>query len=197
MLEVSVNSVSSVKKESVYDMDTDINKISAIVDSYRGEGGALIAILQDIQAEYNYLPPNALKNVAEKLNIPLISVYGIATFYKAFSLKPRGKHLVTVCLGTACHVRGAKRILGEVQKKLNVKRGETTEDKMFTLETVNCLGACALGPIMVVDGEYYGQMAARKVDSVLEKYKSELWKKLDGREAQDRRTPELESVNRI
>jgi NADH:ubiquinone oxidoreductase subunit E len=197
MVEVSVNSVSSVKKESVYDMDTDINKISAIVGSYRGEGGALIAILQDIQAEYNYLPPNALKNVAEKLNIPLISVYGIATFYKAFSLKPRGKHLVTVCLGTACHVRGAKRILAEVQKKLNVKRGETTEDKMFTLETVNCLGACALGPIMVVDGEYHGQMDTRKVDSVLEKYKSDLWKKLDGRETQDRRTPELESVNRI
>jgi NADH:ubiquinone oxidoreductase subunit E len=170
MVEVSVNSVSLVKKEGVYDMDTDITKISAIVDSYRGEGGALIAILQDIQAEYNYLPPNALKNVAEKLNIPLISVYGIATFYKAFSLKPRGRHLVTVCLGTACHVRGAKRILGEVQKKLNVKVGETTEDKMFTLETVNCLGCCAIGPVMVVDGEYYGQTSTTKVNSILDKY---------------------------
>jgi NADH:ubiquinone oxidoreductase subunit E len=171
MVEASVNSVSLVKKESVYDMDTDINKISAIVGRYRGEGGALIAILQDIQAEYNYLPPNALKNVAEKLNIPLISVYGIATFYKSFSLKPRGKHLVTVCLGTACHVRGSRRVLGEVQRKLNIKTGETTENKMFTLETVNCLGCCAIGPVMVVDGEYYGQTTTAKVDSVLDKYR--------------------------
>jgi len=154
-------------------MELDLKKVEGIINKYKGEGGALIAILQDVQAEYNYLPPDALKSVADKLNVPLISVYGIATFYKAFSLTPRGKHLVTVCLGTACHVRGAKRILGEVQKKLNVKRGETTEDKMFTLETVNCLGACALGPIMVVDGEYYGQMATRKVDSVIEKYRSD------------------------
>jgi NADH:ubiquinone oxidoreductase subunit E len=170
MAEVSVNSVSLVKEEGVYHIDTDVNKISAIVGKYKGEGGALIAILQDIQAEYNYLPPDLLKSVAEKLDIPLISVYGIATFYKAFSLKPRGKHLITVCLGTACHVRGAKRILGEVQKKLNVKVGETTEDKMFTLETVNCLGCCAIGPVMVVDGEYYGQTSTTKVDSILDKY---------------------------
>jgi len=154
-------------------MNLDLKKVEGIINKYKGEGGALIAILQDVQAEYNYLPPDVLKSVADRLNVPLISVYGIATFYRAFSLKPRGKHLVTVCLGTACHVRGAKRILGEVQKKLNVKRGETTEDKMFTLETVNCLGACALGPIMVVDGEYYGQMATRKVDSVIEKYRSD------------------------
>ena len=154
-------------------MDVDLRKVGAIVDRYKGEGGALIAILQDVQDEYNYLPADALRSVAEKLNVPLINVYGIATFYKSFSLKPRGKHLVTVCLGTACHVRGAKRILAEVQKKLNVKRGETTEDKMFTLETVNCLGACALGPIMVVDGEYFGQMSTRKVDSVLEEYRAE------------------------
>ncbi len=153
-------------------MDVDLKKVSTIVDKYQGAGGALIAILQDIQDEFNYLPPDALKSVAEKLKIPLINVYSMATFYKSFSLKPRGKYLVTICLGTACHVRGAKNILGEVKKRLNVKRGETTEDKMFTLETVNCLGACALGPIMVVDGEYHGQMATRKVDAVLEKYKS-------------------------
>ncbi|HEX9917118.1 MAG TPA: NADH-quinone oxidoreductase subunit NuoE [candidate division Zixibacteria bacterium] len=152
--------------------DSDLTKVEAIVDRYKGEGGALIAILQDVQAEYNYLPPDALKGIAEKLGIPLILVYGIATFYKAFSLKPRGKHLVTVCTGTACHVRGAKRILAEVQKKLNVKRGETTEDKMFTLETVNCLGCCAIGPVMVVDGEYNGQTTTAKANSILEKYKS-------------------------
>ncbi|KPJ65401.1 hypothetical protein AMJ44_10290 [candidate division WOR-1 bacterium DG_54_3] len=153
-------------------MDVDLRKVAAIVDRYEDEGGALIAILQDVQDEYNYLPADALRSVAEKLNVPLINVYGIATFYKSFSLEPRGKHLVTVCLGTACHVRGAKRILAEVQKKLNVKRGGTTEDKMFTLETVNCLGCCAIGPVVVVDGEYYGQTTTAKVDSILDKYKA-------------------------
>jgi len=153
-------------------MDVDLKKVSTIVDKYQGAGGALIAILQDIQAEFNYLPPDALKSVAEKLNVPLINVYSMATFYKAFSLTPRGKYLITVCLGTACHVRGAKRILGEVQKKLGVKRGETTEDKQFTLETVNCLGCCAIGPVMVVDGEYFGQTSSAKVDSILDRYKS-------------------------
>jgi len=153
-------------------MDVDLQKVSAIVDKYQGAGGALIAILQDVQVEYNYLPADALKSVAERLNIPLISVYGIATFYKAFSLTPRGKHLITVCLGTACHVRGTKRILGEVQKRLGVKRGETTEDKQFTLETVNCLGCCAIGPVMVVDGEYFGQTTTAKVEPILEKYRS-------------------------
>jgi NADH-quinone oxidoreductase subunit E len=154
-------------------MELDLKKVEGIINKYKGEGGALIAILQDVQSEYNYLPPDVLKSVADKLNVPLISVYGIATFYRAFSLKPRGKHLVTVCLGTACHVRGAKRILAEVQKRLNVKRGETTEDKTFTLETVNCLGCCAIGPVVVVDGEYYGQTTTAKVDPILEKYKSQ------------------------
>jgi NADH-quinone oxidoreductase subunit E len=153
-------------------MDVDLQKVSAIVDKYRGAGGALIAILQDVQVEYNYLPAEALKSVAERLNTPLISVYGIATFYKAFSLTPRGKHLITVCLGTACHVRGTKRILGEVQKRLGVKRGETTEDKQFTLETVNCLGCCAIGPVMVVDGDYFGQTTTAKVEPILKKYRS-------------------------
>jgi NADH-quinone oxidoreductase subunit E len=154
-------------------MELDLKKVEGIINKYKGEGGALIAILQDVQSEYNYLPPDVLKSVADKLNVPLISVYGIATFYRAFSLKPRGKHLVTVCLGTACHVRGAKRILAEVQKRLNVKRGETTEDKTFTLETVNCLGCCAIGPVVVVDGEYYGQTTTAKVNPILEKYKSQ------------------------
>ncbi|HEX7401795.1 MAG TPA: NADH-quinone oxidoreductase subunit NuoE [candidate division Zixibacteria bacterium] len=153
-------------------MDVDLKTVSTIVDKYQGAGGALIAILQDVQVEYNYLPAEALKSVAERLNIPLISVYGIATFYKAFSLTPRGKHLITVCMGTACHVRGTKRILGEVQKRLGVKRGETTEDKQFTLETVNCLGCCAIGPVMVVDGEYFGQTTTAKVEPILEKYRS-------------------------
>jgi len=151
-------------------MDVDLKKVSTIVDRYKGEGGALIAILQDVQSEYNYLPPDALKSVAEKLNIPLISVYGIASFYKAYSLKPRGKHLVTVCLGTACHVRGGRRIAAEIGRRLEIRPGETTKDMNFTLETVNCLGCCALGPVMVIDGEYHGGMTTGKVNPALKKY---------------------------
>jgi NADH:ubiquinone oxidoreductase subunit E len=154
-----------------FKMVENLDKVNTIMDKYRGENSALISILQDIQAEYNYLPEEALREIAQALDIPLIDIYGVATFYKSFSLTPRGKHLVTVCLGTACHVRGGRRILGEVVKKLNIGPGETTEDKLFTLETVNCLGCCAIGPIVVVDGEYYGEMTARKVDPILEKYR--------------------------
>jgi len=111
-----------------------------------------------------------LTYIAQKLNLPLIDVFEVATFYKSFSLKPRGRHLITVCLGTACHVRGGQRVLEEIERRINVKPGETSEDKQFTLETVNCLGCCAIGPIVVIDGEYYGQMNTRKVASLLEKY---------------------------
>jgi NADH-quinone oxidoreductase subunit E len=151
-------------------MVENLEKINTIMDRYKGEGSALISMLQDIQNEYNYLPEEALREVAQTLDIPLIDIYSVATFYKSFSLTPRGKHLVTVCLGTACHVRGGRRILGEIVKKLNIEPGETTEDKLFTLETVNCLGCCAIGPIVVVDGEYYGEMTVRKVESVLKNY---------------------------
>jgi len=103
------------------------------------------------------------------LEIPLIDVYGVATFYKSFSLKPRGKHLITACLGTACHVRGGPRIVDELQRKLKIKPGETTDDGEYTLETVNCLGCCAIGPIVVKDGIYHGQMNPQRVDSLLER----------------------------
>ena len=148
-----------------------LEKVNTIMDRYKDNGSALISILQDIQNEYNYLPEGALRQVAQRLDLPLIDIYSVATFYKSFSLTPRGKHLITVCLGTACHVRGGRRILGEILKKLNIVPGETTEDKLFTLETVNCLGCCAIGPIVVVDGEYYGEMTVRKVDPILEKYR--------------------------
>jgi len=131
---------------------------------------ALIAILQDIQAEFRYLPPDALRAVARSLKIPLIDVIGVATFYRAFSLKPRGKHVVTVCLGTACHVRGGPKILEEFERKLGVKAGETTPDKHYTLETVACLGCCAIGPVVVVDSDYHAQTTALKVGRILAKY---------------------------
>jgi len=154
-------------------MDDNLSKIEHIISKYEGKKEFLIAILQEIQEKYNYLPRDALIYVSEKLSVPLIQVYAVATFYKAFSLKPRGKHIIRVCLGTACHVRGGQRIVDEIKRKLNIDVGETTEDKLFTLETVRCLGACALGPIVVVDDEYHGRVNTKKIDKILQKYISQ------------------------
>jgi NADH-quinone oxidoreductase subunit E len=147
-----------------------LEKVDEIVDSYDADKEYLIQVLQDITSEYNYLPEPCLRQISERLNVPLSEVFEVATFYKAFSLEPRGKHLIHVCLGTACHVRGAPRILQRIERKLNMKSGETSEDLMFTLETVNCLGACALGPVVVIDGQYHGQMTQAKVEKLLAKY---------------------------
>lgn len=134
--------------------------------------GLLISILEDIQEQYNYLPEEYLRAVAKQLNIPLRDVYGVATFYHAFSLEPRGKHCLTVCLGTACHVRGGARIADKLSQKLNIKPGETTKDKKFTLETVNCLGACALGPVVVLDKKSHGNMSPVSAEKLLKKYRA-------------------------
>jgi NADH-quinone oxidoreductase subunit E len=150
-------------------MKGNVETIATIISPYRGDRDSLISILQDIQAIYHYLSEDTLRAVASQLKLPLIQVYAVATFFKAFSLKPRGEHMVTVCLGTACHVRGAHILLDELKRQLCVEPGETTEDRRFTLETVNCVGACALGPIMVIDGRYHGQMSPRKVKKVLKK----------------------------
>jgi NADH-quinone oxidoreductase subunit E len=150
----------------------DIRLLNAIIKKYDGKKEFLICILQDIQNVFEYLPRKALTHVSEKLDIPLIQVYGVATFFKAFSLMPRGGHTCTVCLGTACHVRGAEKVLDKVKRSLDIDVGETTKDMQFTLKTVNCLGACALGPMMVVDEEYHGHMAQNKVDEILKKYSS-------------------------
>jgi NADH:ubiquinone oxidoreductase subunit E len=129
----------------------------------------IISILEDIQAKYSYLPQHALKEVAEQTGRSLVDIYGVATFYKAFSLKPRGKHLISACKGTACHVRGAKTIIQEIERQLNIKTGETTEDKEFTFETVNCLGACALGPVIVIDNHYFPEVKPSKIVEILDK----------------------------
>jgi NADH-quinone oxidoreductase subunit E len=150
---------------------TPQQRVKAILARYRRDPGMLVSILQDVQAEYNYLPKDALVQVGDGLNVPLSQVYGVASFYKAFSLKPRGRHLIHVCLGTACHVRGAVRVLDEIERQLGVSSGETTEDLKYTLETVNCVGACALGPIVIVDGSYSGQMTTAKVKPLLGSYK--------------------------
>ena len=141
----------------------DYSKIDTVIKNHHGDVGQLIGILQDVQKSFNYLPKSALDHVAKKLDIPEAQVYGVATFFKAFSLNPRGKHIVHVCMGTACHVRGAKRIFEDINRELKLgPDGGTTEDLRYTVEPVNCVGACALGPVLVFDGEYHGNATPEK-----------------------------------
>ena len=147
-----------------------MKKVENILHKYVCQGSCIIQILQDIQVEFNYLPKETLEYISQRLKMPMSKIYSIATFYAGFSLNPRGKHLCTVCMGTACHVRGAANVLDRIEERLGIKSGATTPDKLFTLETVNCLGACALAPIVVIDGEYHGQTTVNKVDVVINKY---------------------------
>jgi len=143
------------------------SEIDAIIDRYEGKESSILAILQDIQAKEKYLPKETLEHVGGRLHMPINKIYRIATFYRAFSLTPRGLHEIQVCLGTACHVRGGVRIVDRLTTELGIRAGETTPDRKFTLETVNCLGVCASGPIMVVDGHYFGKMSPAQVKGVL------------------------------
>ena len=145
-------------------------QVKQILSKYQHDESMLVSVLQDIQTEYKYLPQEALEEVCQGLSIPLSRVYSVATFFKAFSLTPRGRHLISVCMGTACHVRGAVRVLEKIERELGIESGETTPDQCFSLETVNCVGACALGPMVIVDEEYHGEMTTEKVDSVLKQY---------------------------
>jgi len=137
--------------------------------SVKKHGNFLIPILQDIQESYKYLPEEFLIKVAEKLQIPLIDVYGVATFYQSFSLIPKGEHIIIVCLGTACYIRGGIKIVDVLTRELDIKPGETTKDNKFTLETVNCLGCCAIGPVMVIDNEIHGNLTTNKLGKILNK----------------------------
>ncbi|MHC4698414.1 MAG: NADH-quinone oxidoreductase subunit NuoE family protein [Planctomycetota bacterium] len=150
------------------------DEILGILSRHDGDRGGLISILEDIQATYNHLPAEALKVLADETGRSLVDVYGVATFYKSFSLSPRGKHLCSVCTGTACHVRGAPIIAEEFERQLGTGAGETTSDREFTLETVNCLGACALGPIVVVDGHYFSNVNSVRVKRIIKKTRSGL-----------------------
>lgn len=145
----------------------EYSKIDAIIKKYSFIKSALIAILQDIENLYNYLPAWALKYVSKKLGIPLIQVYGVASFYDAFHLAPRGKHLIRVCLGTACYLKGAPRVLEAVERELGIKDGETTPDRKFSIQSVRCLGACALAPVMILDERYFDKMTPTKVKGIL------------------------------
>jgi NADH-quinone oxidoreductase subunit E len=141
--------------------------VEAIFERYNHNKRFLVSILQDIQREYYYLPREILEQVSRALDIPLSQVCSVATFFKAFSLEPRGRHLVSVCVGTACHVRGALRVLEGIEREIKIKPGETDAELKFSLEAVNCLGCCALGPVMVVDGEYHGKLSTATAVEVL------------------------------
>jgi NADH-quinone oxidoreductase subunit E len=147
-----------------------IDRVDRIIDKYGCEKGVLIQLLLEIQRELNWIPSEAITRINKRLKIPVSEIYRVASFYTALSLKPRGRHLVRVCSGTACYVRGGPRILDSVERTLDIKSGETTQDGNFTLETVNCLGCCALGPVVEIDGQYHGKLSPARVEKLLSKY---------------------------
>ena len=149
-------------------MDND--RIDQIIDNHDNEASSLIQVLLDIQSENHWLPKKALERVSERLQVPLTRILHIATFYKAFSLIPKGRHEIHVCLGTACHVRGAPRLLDTIEDLTGIKPGETDLDLKFSLETVNCLGCCALGPVVEIDGKTHGNVSAANTSDVLKGY---------------------------
>ena len=153
------------------ELGMDAATIDSILDRHERAPSAIIAILQDLQEEVNYLPEGTLRYVADCLDIPASKIFRLATFYRAFSLEPRGKHLIHVCTGTACHVRGAVKIVDALEREMGISAGETDEQLNFTLETVNCVGACALGPVAVIDGEYSGQLTSAKAVRLVKKIK--------------------------
>jgi len=143
--------------------------VTKVIDRYDGRRTALISILHEVQDRYHFLPEEALREVALRLQMDINDLYGVATFYKSFSLVPKGKYAITLCLGTACHVRGGPKILRELKSLLKIEPGQTTQDKKFSLNVVNCLGACAIGPVMVVNKKFYGEMTPLKARRLIEK----------------------------
>ncbi len=168
-----INDINKIKREKeimLEDVIDDIGSIDKIIQCHDSRKNNLIQILLDIQKEYNWLPKHALLYVGSKLDIPLTNIYGIASFYKYFNLEPRGKHSILVCMGTACHIRGSMNLLQRIVNVLGVKPGDTTRDYRFTLDTVNCLGCCALGPIMMVDNKYYSNPLTGELKKILRKF---------------------------
>jgi NADH-quinone oxidoreductase subunit E len=146
-------------------------EVDAIIKQYKGKESAILAILQDIQSKKKYLPKEILEQVSQKMQIPVTHIFRLATFYNALSIKPRGRHKIDVCLGTACHVRGGNKIIDKLKRDLGIPVGETTKDKRFTLESVRCVGCCSLGPVAVVDGKVYGRLTQDKVPALLKECK--------------------------
>jgi len=150
----------------------NLTRVDEIIDRYDREPSSLVMMLQDVQEAYNYLPEPALKHLAEGCDIPLGRAYNVATFYSSLSLTERGRHVIRVCDGTACHLRGATNIRDELTRQLGITDGQTTEDKMFTLETVACLGACALAPVIMVGSTYHGQIKGNDLREILDGYRN-------------------------
>lgn len=151
-------------------LESNAEKVEKLIESYINKKEQLISLLQDVQAEFNYIPQDVIIRISQKLEIPLSQVFSVATFFQAFTLKPRGRHTITVCLGTACHIKGGQRLVYKMERDYALKPGETTEDMRFSLETANCLGCCALGPVVVIDGKYESKVTPDKLDKILKKY---------------------------
>jgi NADH-quinone oxidoreductase subunit E len=165
-ISINVQQTKTKTKEVIRQVTEELSKTDEIVGKYKGDKSALIQVLLELQRENRWLPEDTLKWVSKKLEVPLTQIYHVATFYKAFSLVPKGRHDVSVCLGTACQVRGAPRLLDKVIETFKVKPGETSSDMRFSLDTVNCLGCCAQGPVMVVDGKYYSQPSLKEIEQI-------------------------------
>ena len=148
----------------------DLRKIDGILEKYRGEEGALIPVLQGAQEAYGYLPEPVLQRISRRLKVPMSRIYAVVTFYAQFYLDPRGKHVIKSCQGTACHVRGAKGVLESLTRELKVNPGGTTEDLQFSLETVACVGTCFLGPVIMIDEDYYGKLTPKRAADAVKKY---------------------------
>jgi NADH-quinone oxidoreductase subunit E len=150
--------------------DNEHKRLVEMIDGYKGKEGSLIQLLLDLQSEFNWISKDTLQEISERMKIPRSRIYRIASFYEAMSLRPIGKHKVSVCMGTACQVRGSGMILDRTESKLKIKQGGTTPDMRFTLKRVNCLGCCAIGPVMVVDDDYHGRVTSDRVERIIKKY---------------------------
>jgi len=157
--------------EAALEPEVDLAPVEKLIAEYEDNREAVIALLQDVQKQYGYLPRAVLNLISERLGLPHTQLFGLATFYRAFSLKPRGRHLINVCTGTTCHVKGAPLLLEALERELGCRCGETTSDGRFSIETVNCVGACALAPIVVIDEEAHGRLSQSKLRKVLDQYK--------------------------
>ena len=151
-------------------VEIDMKRVDEIIERYKGAEELLIQLLLDIQSEFNWISREAIARISDKMRIPKSKIYRIASFYEAMSLNPVGRHIMQVCLGTACQVRGAPKILDRIKENLKVEEGATTSDMRFSLKRVNCLGCCAMGPVIVIDGEYHGKITPAMVEGILEKY---------------------------
>jgi NADH:ubiquinone oxidoreductase subunit E len=148
-----------------------MEKLDTLIESFKTNRSSLIGLLQDVSEEFGYLSEDVLERISDELNVPLSHLYSLATFYTSFRLEPMGEHLCSICVGTACHVRGATAVVDAIEQELDIDAGETTPDGKFTVEKVNCLGACALGPLVVIDNEYYGKLDRKKTVKLINKFK--------------------------